>query len=138
MTALSDLYSRRGIGATRSQQMVRLGDVQRAGIPISLHSDMPMAPGAPLQLMHSAVNRVNFANEVAGPNQRISPEQALRAVTVNAAYTLGLEKDYGSISIGKYANFTLLTENPLTINPLKINEIEIRGTMVEGRHFPID
>ena len=138
VTALSDLYSRRGIGAARSQQMVRLGDVQRAGIPISLHSDMPMAPGAPLQLMHSAVNRVNFANEVAGPDQRISPEQALRAVTVNAAYTLGLEKDYGSISIGKYANFTLLAENPLTIDPLKINEIEIRGTMVEGRHFPID
>ena len=137
VTALSDLYSRYGIGASRSQQMVRLGDVQRAGIPISLHSDMPMAPGAPLQLMHSAVNRINFTNKVAGPDQRISPKQALRAVTSNAAYTLRMEKDYGSISIGKHANFTLLGENPLTTNPLKIKEIEVRGTMVEGRHFPI-
>ena len=137
VTALSDLYSRQGVGASRSEQMVRLGDVQRAGIPISLHSDMPMAPGAPLQLMHAAVNRINFTNKVAGPNQRISPEQALRAVTSNAAYTLRMEKDYGSISIGKHANFTLLGENPLTTNPLKIKEIEVRGTMVEGRHFPI-
>jgi predicted amidohydrolase YtcJ len=48
-----------------------------------------------------------------------------------------MEKDYGSISIGKHANFTLLGENPLTINPLTIKEIEVRGTMVEGRHFPI-
>ena len=137
VTALSDLYSRYGIGASRSQQMVRLGDVQRAGIPISLHSDMPMAPGAPLQLIHSAVNRINFTNKVAGPDQRISPKQALRAVTSNAAYTLRMEKDYGSISIGKYANFTLLGENPLTTNPLKIKDIEVRGTMVEGRHFPV-
>ena len=137
VTALSDLYSRQGIGASRSEQMVRLGDVQRAGIVISLHSDMPMAPGAPLQLMHAAVNRINFANKVAGPDQRISPEQALRAVTSNAAYTLRMEKDYGSISIGKHANFTLLGENPLTTNPLKIKEIEVRGTMVEGRHFPV-
>ena len=137
VTALSDLYSQHGIGADRSQQMVRLGDVQRAGILISLHSDMPMAPGAPLHLMHAAVNRINFSNKVVGPDQRISPEQALRALTSNAAYTLRMENDYGSISIGKYANFTLLEENPLTIHPLKIKEIEVRGTMVEGRHFPI-
>jgi hypothetical protein len=87
--------------------------------------------------MHAAVNRINFTNEVAGHDQRISSKQALRAVTYNAAYTLRMEKDYGSISIGKYANFTLLAENPLTKNPLKIKEIEVRGTMVEGRHFPI-
>ena len=138
VNALSDLYSRVGVGATRSRDMVRLGDVHRAGIPISLHSDMPMAPAAPLLLMHAAVNRVNFANKVAGPNQRISPEVALRAVTYNAAYVLGMEHDYGTISSGKYANFTLLSDNPLTIDPLKIKEIEIRSTMVEGQHYPIN
>ena len=137
VNALSDLYSRLGVGATRSRDMVRLGDVHRAGIPISLHSDMPMAPAAPLLLMHAAVNRVNFANKVAGPNQRISPEVALRAVTYYAAYVLGMEHDYGTISSGKYANFTLLSDNPLTIDPLKIKEIKIRATMVEGQHYPI-
>ena len=75
---------------------------------------------------------------MAGPNQRISPETALRAVTYIAAYVLGMEHDYGTISSGKYANFTLLSDNPLTIDPLKIKEIEIQSTMVEGQHYPIN
>ena len=135
VTVLSDLYSKVGVGYERSQEMVRLGDVARAEIPLSLHSDMPMAPASPLVLMHAAVNRINYADKVAGPNQRISVLEALEGVTLNAAYTINLEKDYGSISIGKYANLTVLSENPLTINPLKIKDIEIRGTIEEGKVF---
>ena len=132
---LSDLYSKVGIGYARSQEMVRLGDVARANIKLSLHSDMPMAPASPLALMHAAVNRINYANEVAGPNQRISSLNALKGVTLNAAYVLGLESDYGSISPGKYANFTLLEENPLTVDHLLIKDIKVKGTIVEGRLF---
>ena len=132
---LSDLYSKVGIGYERSQEMVRLGDVARANIKLSLHSDMPMAPASPLALMHAAVNRINYANEVAGPNQRISSLNALKGVTLNAAYVLGLESDYGSISPGKYANFTLLEENPLTVDHLLIKDIKVKGTIVEGRLF---
>ena len=132
---LSDLYSRKGVGYKRSQQMVRLGDVHRADIVLSLHSDMPMAPASPLVLMHSAVNRINYADEVAGPSQRISPLTALKGVTLNSAYTLGIEDDYGSIIPGKFANFTILSDNPLTIDPLKIDQINVEGTIVEGRLF---
>ena len=135
VTVLSDLYSKVGVGYERSQEMVRLGDVARAEIPLSLHSDMPMAPASPLVLMHAAVNRINYADKVAGPNQRISVLEALEGVTLNAAYTINLEKDYGSISVGKYANLTVLSENPLIINPLKIKDIEIRGTIEEGKVF---
>ena len=132
---LSDLYSRKGVGYERSQQMVRLGDVNRAGIVLSLHSDMPMAPASPLVLMHSAVNRVNYADEVAGPNQRISALTALKGVTLNSAYTLGIEDNYGSITPGKFANFTILSENPLSIDPLRIDQINVEGTIVEGKLF---
>ncbi|MDA7696001.1 amidohydrolase [Gammaproteobacteria bacterium] len=132
---LSDLYSRKGVGYERSQQMVRLGDVNSAGIVLSLHSDMPMAPASPLVLMHSAVNRINYADEVAGPNQRISALTALKGVTLNSAYTLGIEDNYGSITPGKFANFTILSENPLSINPLRIDQINVEGTIVEGRLF---
>ena len=132
---LSDLYSRKGVGYERSQQMVRLGDVHRADIVLSLHSDMPMAPASPLVLMHSAVNRINYADEVAGPSQRISPLTALKGVTLNSAYTLGIEDDYGSITPGKFANFTILSDNPLAIDPLKIDQINVEGTIVEGRLF---
>ena len=135
VSVLSDLYSRKGVGYERSQQMVRLGDVHRAEIVLSLHSDMPMAPASPLVLMHSAVNRINYADEVAGPSQRISSLTALKGVTLNSAYTLGIEDDYGSIIPGKFANFTILSDNPLAIDPLKIDQINVEGTIVEGRLF---
>jgi predicted amidohydrolase YtcJ len=96
-----------------------------------------MAPASPLLLMHAAVNRINYAGKVAGPSQRISPLEALMGVTLNAAYTLKLEMDYGSISQGKYANFTLLEENPLEVDPSKIKDIKVNGTIVEGREFPL-
>jgi len=135
VATLSDLYSKQGVGYERSQEMVRLGDVIRSDIPLSLHSDMPMAPASPLALMDAAVNRINYANKVAGPDQRIDPLTALKGVTINSAYTLGIESEYGSITPGKYANLTILSDNPLTINPLKIKNINVIGTIEEGRSF---
>ena len=137
VTALSDLYSRQGVGYERSQEMVRLGDLIRENIIVSLHSDMPMAPASPLQLMHSAVNRTNFANKVAGPEQRISALEALKAVTINSAYVLRLEKMYGSIEIGKYANFTILQKNPLTVPITDIKDIAVVGTVMKGTSYPL-
>ena len=138
VTALSDLYSRKGVGYERSQEMVRLGDALKAGIKIALHSDMPMAPASPLMLMHAAVNRDNFAGKIAGPNQRISTIEALKAVTINAAYVMRLEKMYGSIEVGKFANFTILDRNPLTIKSNEIKNIKILGTILKGDLLPLN
>ena len=135
VAVLSDLYSKQGVGYERSQEMVRLGDLVRSDIPLSLHSDMPMAPASPLELMDAAVNRINYANKVAGPAQRIDALTALKGVTINSAYTLGIESDYGSITPGKYANLTILSDDPLTINPLTIKNIKVIGTIEEGRSF---
>ena len=138
VTALSDLYSKKGVGYERSQEMVRLGDAIKEGIKVALHSDMPMAPASPLMLMHAAVNRDNFAGKVAGPNQRITSIEALRAVTINAAYVLRLEKLYGSIETGKYANFTILDKNPLKITSNEIKNIRILGTVLKGESLPLN
>ncbi len=135
--ALADTYSEVGIGPERAQEMVRLGDLARAGVSFSLHADMPMAPGKPLFLMWSAVNRSTLNNNnVAGPEQRITAEQALRAVTIEAAYSMQLEKDIGTIEVGKFANITVLEENPLTVDPMKIKDIGVWGTIHEGRVLP--
>ncbi len=138
VTALADKYSEVGIGPERANEMVRLGDVERAGIPFSFHSDMPMAPARPLFLMHSAVNRTTFSGRVAGPDQRVSRENALKAITIEAAYSLRLEKEVGSIEPGKLANFTILEENPLKVAPDKIKDIAVWGTVHEGRVLPVD
>ena len=134
---LADQYSKVGIGAERAQEMVRLGDVVRAGVPLSLHSDTPMASGQPLRLMSNAVNRITVGGNLAGPTQRISAEAALRAVTLGAAHSLRLEEEVGSITPGKLANFTVLAENPLKVSPETIGDIKIWGTVHEGRVFPL-
>jgi predicted amidohydrolase YtcJ len=138
VTALADEYSKEGLGPERADNMMRLGEVERAGISYSLHSDMPMAPGRPLFLMHCAVNRTTVSGRVAGPDQRISPLSALKAVTLDAAYSLRLENEIGSIVPGKLANFTILGESPLTVDPGKIKDIPIWGTVHEGRILPVE
>lgn len=136
VTALADKYSETGLGPERADQMVRMGDVERAGISYSFHSDMPMAPGQPLFLMHCGVNRTTMSGRVAGENQRVSREGALRAVTLDAAYSLGLEKEVGSIVSGKLANFTILGDNPVTCPASRIKDLPVWGTVHEGRVLP--
>jgi predicted amidohydrolase YtcJ len=134
---LADRYSEVGIGPERSQEMVRLGDLVRADISLSLHSDTPMASGQPLRLMSNAVNRITINGNVAGPTQRISAERALRAVTLDAAYSLRMEDEVGSIIPGKLANFTVLFENPLSVSTQTIKDVKVWGTVHEGRILPL-
>ena len=135
--ALADNYSEVGLGPERADRMVRMGDVERAGISFSYHSDMPMAPADPLFLMWCGVNRITTSGRVAGENQRVSRAGALRAVRLEAAYSLKLEKQIGSIVSGKLANFTILGDNPVTCDPLKIKDIAVWGTVNEGRVLPV-
>jgi predicted amidohydrolase YtcJ len=138
LTSLADNYAVNGIGLQRADEMVRLGDVVRAGIPLSLHSDMPMAPGQPLYLVWAAVNRTTVSGRVAGPDQRIRVEDALKAVTLDAAHSLRLENEVGSLETGKRANLTILGDSPYEVDPAAIKDIQIWGTMHEGSIHPIE
>jgi predicted amidohydrolase YtcJ len=135
--ALADNYRVNGLGPERADAMVRMGDVERAGISYSYHSDMPMAPGQPLFLIWAGVNRITNDGNVRGAEQRVSPLGALRAVTLDAAYSLQLEKQVGSIVPGKLANFTILAASPLKVDPVRIKDIAVWGTVQEGRVLPV-
>ena len=136
--ALADNYRDNGLDHERADSMVRLGEVERAGISFSLHSDMPMAPGNPLLLMHSAVNRITNDGNLRGSEQRVSRLAAFKAITSEAAFSLRLDSRMGSIEPGKDANFTILEHNPLTIEPKKIKDITVLGTLLEGHFYPTD
>jgi hypothetical protein len=136
--ALADNYSRVGLGPERADEMVRLGDVERAGISYSLHSDMPMAPADPLFLMWCGINRITTSGRMAGEAQKISREGALRAVTLDAAYSLKMEKEIGSIVTDKLANFTILGDNPITCDPMVVKDVSVWGTVHEGRLLPVN
>lgn len=80
---------------------------------------------------------IHFA--VSNPDQveRIKRLGALKAVTLDAAYSLQLETQVGSVVPGKLANFTILADNPVTCDPVKIKDIAIWGTVDEGRLLPV-
>jgi hypothetical protein len=117
--------------------MVRAGSVVRAGVPLSFHSDLPMGPSDPLYLAWAGVNRITTSGRVAGPEQRITVDQALRAVTIEAAYSWRKEAQIGSIAPGKIANFTVLEQDPYKVNPRTLKDVPIWGTVFEARLFPI-
>jgi hypothetical protein len=134
---LAPVYAAEGLGPQRAADISPLGGLVRAGVRFSFHSDFPMAPASPLTLIWAAVNRVGSDGRVWGEDQRVDLDRALRAVTIEAARSLGLEDEVGSIEIGKKADFTVLEQDPYEVPSMAIKDIPIRATVFEGRPFPI-
>jgi hypothetical protein len=128
-----DRHERLFIGEERAARLDPLGSSARAGLRFTLHADTPVTPIAPLHSMHCAVNRVSREGRVIGPEERISPYQALSAFTLDAAYCSFEEEKKGAIRPGFLADFAVLSENPLAVDPLRIKDIEVEETFVGGR-----
>jgi predicted amidohydrolase YtcJ len=121
----ADQYSEYGLGPQRADVMVRANSVLKNNIPLSFHSDLPMGPASPLNFMWCAVNRMTPSGKVVGAEQRITVDQALRAVTIEAAYSWRQEDRIGSIAPGKIANFTVLDRDPYAVDPVTLRDIPV-------------
>lgn len=104
----------------------------KAGITFTIHHDAPVTPPDLITAVYAAVNRKTRSGMVLGPNERISPIEALKAITINGAYQLQEENRKGSIKAGKIADFVILDQNPLTINPENLRKIKVLETIKEG------
>ena len=124
------------LGTDRAQLAARLGTLERNGVPTALHTDPPVAPPQPLVSAWIAVNRIGQSGAVLAPSERVTVEEALRMITIEAAFVLGLEDKIGSIEAGKLADFTILEQDPLSVPPEKLKDIAITGTIVGGKIFP--
>lgn len=129
---LAPIYAEHGLGPERAADIAPLGGLVRAGVPFSFHSDFPMAPAEPLRLVATAVNRTGSDGAVWGADQRIALDLALRAVTIEAAWSLEMEDEVGSIEPGKRADFTVLGADPYEVEPALLGEIPVRATVLEG------
>ncbi len=123
------------MGPERATRFNSAATALRLGIPMALHSDAPVTPLAPLFTAWCAVNRLTGTGRVLGPEERISVLEALAAVTIGAAYTMRMDHLVGSIEIGKYADFAVLEQDPLSIDPVKLKDIPIWGTICGGQPF---
>lgn len=121
------------LGPERAQRIDPLASSVQEGLKFTLHSDLPVTPVDPVFSMHCAVNRMTKGGEPLGPEERISPLEALKSYTTHAAYCSFEEDIKGSIETGKLADFTVLSDNPLNVSPEKIKDIQVMQTVVGGR-----
>ena len=121
------------MGPERASRISPLRSALDRGIRFTVHDDTPVTPVDPLQLVWVSVNRLTKSGKVLGEDQRIGVEEALRAVTIDAAWQNFEENHKGSIEVGKLADFVVLAENPLNVESEKIRDIPILETIVAGR-----
>ena len=125
------------IGTDRAETAARLRTLLDSGVKTALHTDTPVALPEPLEAMWIAVNRIGIeSGKVLGAAERITPAEAMRMVTIDAAVTLGVEENVGSIRAGKYADFAVLDASPLEVDPMKIRDINVWGIVVGGVKHP--
>jgi hypothetical protein len=84
-------------------------------------------------MLWSAVNRISRGGEAIGPEQRITPYEGLKAMTIWAAEQYDEQAGKGSLAPGKLADLVVLDRNPLKVDPATIKDIRVVETIKEGR-----
>ena len=123
------------VGPERAERMNSCKTALDNNVPLAIHSDAPVTPLGPLFTAWCAINRQTISGRILGKPERISIDQALRAITLGAAYTLKLDSEIGSIEVGKKADFAVLEDDPYDVSPEKIKDIKVWGTVQNGRIF---
>jgi len=121
------------LGLERASRISPTQSALRRGMMFSAHNDPPVVLPNAIRLMWATVNRRTRTNQVLGENQRVTPLEALKSVTLWAAYQIFEETSKGSIEPGKVADFTILSKNPLTVDSMDIQSIEVLETIKEGQ-----
>ena len=124
------------VGPERAERMNACATALREGVPLAIHSDAPVTPLGPLFTAWCAVNRQTASGRTLGENERIGVADALRTITLGAAYTLGLDGEVGSIETGKRADFAVLEDDPETVGGERLKDVRVWGTVQGGRIFP--
>ena len=138
----TDKDALRLLGKHRVETMLgKYVDFARAGVSVSLSADSPSTPPsmqAPLYQVEAACTLKCPSDE--GKSKKFPPnnepmtvEQAIRAITIDAAWQLRMEDKIGSLEVGKYADIVVLESNPFEVNVMHIEEIDVLMTMMDGK-----
>jgi predicted amidohydrolase YtcJ len=125
-------------GAERAGRFNPAADFLANNIPFSIHSDSPCSPVAPLREIGTAVaRRCSIDGSIVGLDQRVPIEAALKGMTIVAATQCGMGEKLGSLKTGKYADLTILEDDPRKVDPTKLGDVKISQTWVNGRKIDI-
>ncbi|MDQ4060385.1 MAG: amidohydrolase [Pseudomonadota bacterium] len=131
-----DAHYAETMGPDRAERMDAVATAVRCGVPVAMHSDAPITPLAPLFTAWCAVNRRTASGRLLGSNERIPVETALQAITLGAAHTLKMDREIGSIEVGKFADFAVLEDDPTEVPPEALRDVRVWGTVLGGQVFP--
>ncbi|WP_255731638.1 amidohydrolase [Phaeobacter sp. B1627] len=122
-------------GEDKAQLLDRAKSAEDAGIGFTLHSDFMVTDPVPLHMIEMAVTRRLWKEPdyVLAPQERISVETAIRAMTINAAYQMNSETEVGSLEVGKLADFVILDTDPRSVDPDRIKDIRVLETWMDGQ-----
>jgi predicted amidohydrolase YtcJ len=102
------------------------------GVVVAAASDAPVVPVNPLAGIYGAVTRRAASGQVLLPEEAVTPGQALRLYTVNAAYASFEEGIKGSITPGRLADMVVLSGDPTRVPPEQIMDIRVEMTIIGG------
>jgi predicted amidohydrolase YtcJ len=120
-------------GKEQAQYISPMRDAIDKGLHPTNHTDFYVAPLDQMFMLWSAVNRVSRAGAEVGPDQRVTPLEGLKSMTIWAAEQYGEQESKGSLEPGKLADLVILSGNPLTVNPMEIKDVKVVETIKEGR-----
>ena len=123
------------LGAERADRIDPSASLIKRGMRFAYHSDSPVSPIHPLKYASEGAARLWQVSpqKVLNPSQKISINNALKAITIDAAYQLKMDDKIGSIQEGKYADFAIVNQNPMKTDAYKIRDIEVNETWVNGK-----
>lgn len=119
-------------GKDQAMYISPMRDAIDAGLHPTNHTDFVVAPLDQMFMLWSAVNRVSRAGAEIGPDQRVSPLEGLKTMTIWAAEQYGEQDRKGSLEPGKLADLVILDKNPLEVDPMAIKDIKVVETIKEG------
>ena len=121
------------IGPDKAAQISPMRSILDAGMIATSHTDAPVALPNLMQVAWATVNRTSRSGKVIGPNERVTPYEAMEMITIWGADQFQEGDKKGSIKVGKLADLVVLSADPVAIDPKLINTINVMETMKEGR-----
>ena len=120
-------------GIARAENISPTGWFLDEGMRFTIHSDAPVTFPNAMRILDSAVNRTTRTQATLGSQHKITPLQALKAMTLWSAYQHFEEDIKGSLEVGKQADMVVLSDNPLTVDPNSIKDIKVLETINNGQ-----
>ncbi len=121
-------------GLEKASKLDRTGACEAKGIRWTIHSDDPVTEMDPLRCIENAVTRSMWkSDDLLSPEECISVEAALRAMTIDAAWQCHSDHEVGSLEAGKFADFVVLDADPREVDPMQLGQIGVLETWVDGR-----